>query len=93
MVHELVDQVNAVVDGEIVAFDKGGRNLFEALQQRMNLQGQRAIARASKQIPVALVVFDLLRLDQGTAPDHGASAWSSGASSWSWSWRRTRACR
>ena len=63
MVHELVDQVNAVVDGEIVAFDERGRNSFEALQQRMNLQGQRAIARASKQIPVALVVFDLLWLD------------------------------
>ena len=63
MVHELVDQVNAVIDGEIVAFDERGRNSFEALQQRMNLQGQRAIARASKQIPVALVVFDLLWLD------------------------------
>ena len=63
MVHELVDQVNAVLDAEIVAFDERGRNSFETLQQRMNLQGTRAIARASKQIPVALVVFDLLWLD------------------------------
>jgi bifunctional non-homologous end joining protein LigD len=63
MVHELVDQVNAVIDGEIVAFDAEGRNSFEALQQRMNLTGQRTIARAAKQIPVALVVFDLLWLD------------------------------
>ena len=32
MVHELVDQVNAVIDGEIVAFDADGRVSFEALQ-------------------------------------------------------------
>jgi bifunctional non-homologous end joining protein LigD len=63
MVHELVDQVNAVLDGEIVAFDADGKNSFEALQQRMNLTGERAIARAAKQIPVAFVVFDLLWLD------------------------------
>ena len=37
MIHELVDQVNAVLDAEIVAFDEDGRNSFEALQQRMNL--------------------------------------------------------
>ncbi|HJR97838.1 MAG TPA: non-homologous end-joining DNA ligase [Actinomycetota bacterium] len=63
MVHELIDQVNAVVDGEIVAFDDGGRPSFEVLQQRMNLSGQRAIARAAKTTPVSLVVFDLLWLD------------------------------
>ena len=63
MIHELVDQVNAVVDGEIVAFDEDGRNSFEALQQRMNLQNEREIKRAAAQIPVALVAFDLLWLD------------------------------
>jgi len=63
MVHELVDQVNAVLDGEIVAFDPDGRNSFEALQQRMNLANEREIKRMAKQIPVALVVFDLLWLD------------------------------
>jgi bifunctional non-homologous end joining protein LigD len=63
MIHELVDQVNAVLDGEIVAFDDDGRNSFEALQQRMNLTGEREIARMAKQIPVSLVVFDLLWLD------------------------------
>ena len=63
MIHELVDQVNAVLDGEIVAFDPDGKNSFEALQQRMNLTGEREIARIAKQIPVSLVVFDLLWLD------------------------------
>jgi bifunctional non-homologous end joining protein LigD len=63
MVHELLDQVNAVLDGEIVAFDADGRNSFEALQQRMNLTKPREIERARKSIPVSLVVFDLLWLD------------------------------
>jgi bifunctional non-homologous end joining protein LigD len=63
MVHELVDQVNAVLDAEIVAFDEDGRNSFEALQQRMNLSNEREIKRISGKIPVALVAFDLLWLD------------------------------
>ena len=63
MVHEMVDQVNALVDGEIVALDDAGRPSFEALQGRMNLRGERAIARASKTTPVSFVAFDLLWLD------------------------------
>jgi bifunctional non-homologous end joining protein LigD len=63
MVHELVDQVNAVLDGEIVAFDADGKNSFEALQQRMNLSNAREIDRIRKRLPVSLVVFDLLWLD------------------------------
>ncbi|MGZ5350886.1 MAG: non-homologous end-joining DNA ligase [Actinomycetota bacterium] len=63
MIHELVDQVNAVIDGEIVAFDAEGRDSFETLQQRMNLTKEREIARVATSIPVALVVFDLLWLD------------------------------
>ena len=63
MIHELVDQVNAVIDGEIVAFDHEGRNSFEALQQRMNLRNEREIKRMISQIPVTLVAFDLLWLD------------------------------
>jgi bifunctional non-homologous end joining protein LigD len=55
--------VNAVVDGEIVAFDAEGKNSFEVLQQRMNLTNERDIKRMAKQIPVALVVFDVLWLD------------------------------
>jgi bifunctional non-homologous end joining protein LigD len=63
MIHELVDQGNAVLDGEIVAFDDEGKNSFEALQQRMNLANEREIKRMSKVIPVSIVAFDLLWLD------------------------------
>ncbi len=63
MVHELVNQVNAVLDAEIVAFDEDGRNSFEALQQRMNLVNEREIKRAVQKVPVAMVAFDLLWLD------------------------------
>ena len=63
MIHELVDQVNAVLDGEIVAFDEDGRNSFRVLQQRMNLANPREIERIRQRIPVSLVVFDLLWLD------------------------------
>ena len=63
MAHELVDQVNAVLDAEIVAFDEDGKNSFEVLQQRMNLSNEREIKRISSRIPVALVAFDLLWLD------------------------------
>jgi bifunctional non-homologous end joining protein LigD len=62
MIHELVDQVSAVLDAEIVAFDEDGKNSFEALQQRMNLANEREIKRISSKIPVALVAFDLLWL-------------------------------
>ena len=63
MVHELVDQVNAVIDGEIVALDERGKDSFEALQQRMNLANPREIERIRARVPVTLVVFDLLWLD------------------------------
>jgi bifunctional non-homologous end joining protein LigD len=69
--HELVDQVNAVVDAEIVAFDEDGKNSFEALQQRMNLMNERDIKRAAQKIPVAMVAFDLLWLDGRSTVDLG----------------------
>jgi bifunctional non-homologous end joining protein LigD len=43
-----------VLDGEIVAFDEAGNPSFERLQGRMN------VASGVPQIPVSLVVFDLL---------------------------------
>ncbi|MBT8212507.1 MAG: non-homologous end-joining DNA ligase [Acidimicrobiia bacterium] len=54
----------AVLDGEIVALDAGGRPSFELLQARMNLHGHDRIAAAVGQVPVSLVVYDLLHLDE-----------------------------
>lgn len=58
----LLDQVDgdAVVDGEIVAFDERGRPDFGRLQQRMNLEKPAEIERAAARVPASLVVFDLL---------------------------------
>jgi bifunctional non-homologous end joining protein LigD len=51
----------AVLDGEVVAFDRYGRPSFERLQQRMHVSGppQRLI----REVPVHYIVFDLLELD------------------------------
>jgi bifunctional non-homologous end joining protein LigD len=52
-----------VLDGEIVAFDESGRPSFEALQPRMHLRDEPRIVVASRDNPVAYVVFDVMRFD------------------------------
>ncbi len=54
---------DAILDGEIVAFDENGRPSFERLQHRMHLTGDARIKRRAKEIPVVLAIFDLLYLD------------------------------
>jgi bifunctional non-homologous end joining protein LigD len=54
---------DAVLDGEIVAFDDSGKPSFERLQSRMHLTGDARVKRRSKEIPVVLAIFDLLYLD------------------------------
>jgi bifunctional non-homologous end joining protein LigD len=54
---------DAVLDGEIVAFDENGRPSFERLQSRMHLTGESRIKRRAKEIPVVYAIFDLLYLD------------------------------
>lgn len=53
----------AVVDGEIVALDEGGRPSFPLLQNRMNLAKAADIAREARRTPVKLYLFDLLAHD------------------------------
>jgi bifunctional non-homologous end joining protein LigD len=53
----------AVLDGEIVAFDADGRPSFERLQQRMHQTSESVIRRRTASHPVTFVVFDLLYLD------------------------------
>jgi bifunctional non-homologous end joining protein LigD len=60
---EAVGGQPCVLDGEIVAFDESGRPSFGRLQQRMHLASAAEVARRSIDVPIAYIVFDLLRLD------------------------------
>jgi bifunctional non-homologous end joining protein LigD len=53
----------AMLDGEIVAFDRSGRPSFQALQNRMHLRGESAVRAQVRSNPVTYMVFDLLWLD------------------------------
>jgi bifunctional non-homologous end joining protein LigD len=53
----------AVLDGEIVAFDEHGAPSFERLQRRMHLTSESAIRRLAREAPVTYVIFDVLYLD------------------------------
>lgn len=53
----------AVLDGELVAFDENGRPSFERLQQRIHNTDENVIRRRMKSHPVVYIIFDLLYLD------------------------------
>jgi bifunctional non-homologous end joining protein LigD len=53
----------AVLDGELVAFDEEGRPSFERLQQRIHQTSEPIVRRRMKSHPVTYVIFDLLYLD------------------------------
>jgi bifunctional non-homologous end joining protein LigD len=54
---------DAVLDGELVAFDAEGRPSFERLQQRIHQTSESVVRRRMKTHPVTYVIFDLLYLD------------------------------
>ncbi|GAB3124700.1 ATP-dependent DNA ligase [Glaciibacter psychrotolerans] len=62
---------SAVLDGEIVAFDRGGRPDFGLLQTRMNLTAPQEIAASARLTPVHYLVFDLLERNGQPLVDSG----------------------
>jgi bifunctional non-homologous end joining protein LigD len=60
--HDQVVALDAMLDGEIVAFADGVPS-FQRLQQRMHLRDQRKIAQMAREIPVVYMAFDLIFLD------------------------------
>jgi bifunctional non-homologous end joining protein LigD len=59
----------AVLDGEIVAFDDASRPSFERLQQRMHVDNESAIRRLARDVPVVYILFDVLWLDGHSTMD------------------------
>lgn len=53
----------ALLDGEIVAFDEEGKPSFQRLQRRMHVASDAEARRRRAQAPVTYVIFDLLHLD------------------------------
>lgn len=51
-----------VIDGEVVAFDEQGRPSFQRLGRRMHLTRPHDVAHAASEVPVVLVVFDVLQI-------------------------------
>jgi bifunctional non-homologous end joining protein LigD len=62
-IHRALGSHDAVLDGEIVAFDENGKPSFERLQQRIHNIDPNVVKRRMKAYPVVYVVFDLLYLD------------------------------
>jgi bifunctional non-homologous end joining protein LigD len=53
----------AVLDGEIVAFDDDGRPSFQQLQGRLGVGSEAAVRRRMALVPAHFILFDLLFLD------------------------------
>jgi bifunctional non-homologous end joining protein LigD len=53
----------ALLDGEVVAFDDAGRPDFQLLQRRMHLASESAVRRRMADTPATYLAFDVLHLD------------------------------
>ncbi|HEU4462628.1 MAG TPA: non-homologous end-joining DNA ligase [Solirubrobacterales bacterium] len=55
-----IGMFDAVLDGELVAFDEQGKPSFERLQQRIHNSDENVVRRRMKSHPVVYVIFDVL---------------------------------
>lgn len=53
----------AVLDGELVAYDDEGRPSFQRLQRRIHVASAAEVRKRRAEVPVTYVIFDLLYLD------------------------------
>jgi bifunctional non-homologous end joining protein LigD len=66
---DVLGTTEAVLDGEIVALDEDGRPSFEVLQRRMNVASDSAVRRLVAQVPVVIMLFDVLWLEGHSTMD------------------------
>jgi bifunctional non-homologous end joining protein LigD len=60
---ESMGSTQAVLDGEVVAFDPQGRPSFSLLQQRMHVTKSAVVDKLRESTPIHYLIFDLLHLD------------------------------
>jgi len=60
---EAMSAREAILDAEVVALDDAGRPSFERLQPRMHVGSPAKVRQLVNQVPVALMLFDVLWLD------------------------------
>ncbi|MDX6296612.1 MAG: bifunctional non-ous end joining protein LigD [Nocardioidaceae bacterium] len=53
----------AILDGEVVAFDESGKPSFGRLQQRMGITNASQARRLASTQPVVYIIFDVMHLD------------------------------
>ena len=60
---EALGDIDALLDGEIVALDDQGRPSFQLLQRRMHVRDEASLRVLQQEVPVAYMLFDVLWLD------------------------------
>jgi bifunctional non-homologous end joining protein LigD len=70
---EAMGSTQAVLDGEIVAFDPQGRPSFSLLQQRMHVTKSTVVDKLRESTPIHYLIFDLLHLDGESLVDQPLS--------------------